>query len=355
MRYMFNHALSGGELYIGCNERMCDKSSGYFFRQFKVDLNTRHTYFGFILTYAFDLIATRIIQEQERFIGPMGLFYVDIETYDEDLFLKLRRKGKFQDIDIVQSDFKGYQLAFYYLAGRKGHFKKHNVYTLEKHNNMINERIESGEPMYNIKDFTINSIIPQVAEWAGLSFKETKRILLTGLMKMYHAIKRGCYVNLNSYKAQKVIFFIGRFYKDVEKQIKDYFFRSRMKFLRIWIWDKEKPDHDYFYIGIDRKLMASNFADLNDGKRLYTRVWTLFHWVFARRQLELILRHSTDIYIFKVKLHKKYRNRINVLVENGRFKDIEYIGRGINYVFHEEDRHWKELVKEFSSNEKGNS
>ena len=69
----------------------------------------------------------------------MGLFYVDIETYDEDLFLKLRRKGKFQDIDIVQSDFKGYQLAFYYLAGRKGHFKKHNVYTLEKHNNMINK------------------------------------------------------------------------------------------------------------------------------------------------------------------------------------------------------------------------
>lgn len=348
MRYIFSHSLSASDLYLGCDESICSKNIAWFKNNFDVDLKTRHDYFGHVLTYTFDIIVQYMLENKVRFVGPKNLFHIDIEMFDEELFMKLRRKGKFQDIDIIESDFKGYQLAFYYKA-YSGLFRKHNLYTTKKHHNILLERINSGDKMYTIKDVTLNYFIPIVANHFGFTITESRRILFTGFFRIYSSLRRGCYVSLDSKHKLKSLFFIGRFHKDPEAQIKDYFFRTRLKYAKMYYWSKETPT-DYHYIGISKNIFP-DWVKLNDSTNAHRIKSVKFEKVFARKQIEVVSKNSTYIYIFKVKIPIKHRTRLNYYVESERFV-TEYVGKAINYKFYPEDKTWQDLIREFKNEER---
>lgn len=351
MRYLYNHALTATELYLGCDESICSKNIAWLRNNLDVYLVNRHAYFGHILTYTFDMIVDYILENKVRFVGPYNSFHIDVHMFNEDEFLKLRRKGKFHEIDVIESDFKGYQLAFYYNVYDKKTYKNQNIYLSGKHKNKLLERINSGDKMYSLKDINLDYFIPFVSDHFKIDQNEIKRILYVGFYKMVSSIKRGCYVCLDS-KKLKSIFFVGGFYKNHIEQVKDYFFRSRLKFMKLYYWSKE-PLNEYHYIGIDKKLL-SNWCNANYVPHISRRKKVKFEKLYARKQLEVVLRNSTDIYIFKVKLIKSHIYKLNYFVEN-EWLNAEYIGRGINYKFHPENKHWKDLIKEIRKNEERNS
>lgn len=344
MKYIYNHSINAYEIYTGCEESICDKSDVWFRKNLGFELENRHQYFSHLLVYTFDKILKYLYEHKVRFEGPMGLFYIDLETFADKQFMLMRRRGRFQEIDIVESDFKGYIPSFYYKAYRKdNYFKRYGIYTTQKHMNLLAEYVNRGDKMYSLKSVRLENFLPMVQEYCPLSIKELKKILYKGFMRMYYAIKQGCYVSLKS-RRNNSLFFIGNIYRDTEAQLKDYFFRYRLKAKKLWVWSKE-PIQEEHYIAIDVKRMAE-WSKLNGSSRP-NKNWIWFEGVYARKHFDVVCRTSINVYIFKITLIKKHRWKLNYWISKAKFKDAKYIGHAINYKFQPEDRPFQELITEF--------
>lgn len=351
MRWLFNHGITATELYSGVDNETCDKDFTWFKNNFDVPQDNVFSYLGYIFMYSFDIIVTYVIENKVRVVGPFALFYIDFEMFDEEEFLLHRRRGRMQDIDLIESDFTGYQISLFYKYSRNdSRYRKINLYLGKKHRDLFLSKVNSGERMYTTKDISIDYFLPQVYEkFPRLSKTEIKRIIYKGYYRMYYAIKQQCYMTFRS-RTLDCTFHIGTFFKNPERQIKEYSFRMRMKLIKLAKWRKDKFDQ-YYYIGIS-KDRYKDWVALNNKSNKAGWCWMYFEDVIARRQLEAVLYNSTYIYIFKVKIQKKYSHKWNHPIDKQKFRDAEFVGMGINYTFYPATKHWKELIKEY--NEKGN-
>ena len=129
MRWLFNHGISASELFSGDTMEVCDKSLIWFKNNLHFTNNTVNEYLGHIFTYSLDIIISYIIENKVRFVGPFNNFYIDFEMFVDEEFKKHRQIGRMQDIDIISSDFTGYQLTYYYKYSKNdSRFKKLNFY-----------------------------------------------------------------------------------------------------------------------------------------------------------------------------------------------------------------------------------
>lgn len=351
MRWLFNHGLSASELFSGDTMKACDKDKQWFFKNFKFDNVTVDRYLGHIFTYALDIIVTHVIKNKVRFIGPFNMFYIDFEMFIDDEFIKHRRRGRMREIDIVESDFTGYQLTYFYRYSKNdSRYRKMNLYLGEKHKKMFLKKINSGEKMYTIEDVHLDYFIPLVHEkFDKLSLGEVRRILYKGFYRMYYAIKQQCFVSIKSDKLRSVFFF-GTFYKDPERQFIEYTFRMRKKLIKIDKWKETKFDQ-HFYIAISKSMM-DDWVALNDKNDVAGWIWLTFKDVILRKQLASALYTCTYAYIFKVKMPKKYTHLWNIKIDERKFRDPEFLGISVNYKLQPATMHWKELIKTY---EKGDS
>ena len=234
MRILFNHGITQGQLFDGSGDEITDKDLRWFQNNFDVRYQDPYDYLGHIFLYTFELIVTHVIENKVRFIGPSGLFYIDFEIFQGDEFLKHRRLGRMQDIDIVESDFTGYQLTYYYKMSHKDTLiLKRNLYLGERHKTMFLDRVNSGEKMYTTKDVTIKYFMDKVyKKFPRLTKKELNKIINRGFYRMYYAIKQQCYFSLRS-TVLDCTFFIGSINMNIENHFKDYYFRMRMKLMKM--------------------------------------------------------------------------------------------------------------------------
>lgn len=351
MRWSFNQGISQGELYTGSDFDFCDKDLTWFWKNFDIRLENTYDYLGYVFLYSFDLIVTYVIENKVRFVGPFGLFYIDFEMFTDDEFIKHRQRGRMQDIDLIDADFTGYQLTFYYRYSKSdSRYRKINLYLGKKHRKLFLDKVNSGERMYTTKDTDIKYFLPQVYEkFPRLSKRTINKIINRGYYRMYYAIKQQCYMTFRS-TTINCSFFIGTFLKTPELQIREYSFRMRQKLMKLAKWRGDKFDN-YYYIGISKERMK-DWVPLNDKSNRAGWCWIYFENVIARRQLEAVIYNATYIYIFKVKVQKKYTKKWNYKIDKQKFKDAEFVGTGINYKFYPATKHWKELIKEY--NEEGN-
>ena len=347
MRILFNHGITQSELFAGTDEDITDKDLRWFQNNFDVNYTNPNDYLGFIFLYTLDLIITHVIENKVRFLGPFGNFHIDFENFQAEEFIKPRQLGRLQDIDIVQSDFTGYQLSFFYKASKNDTLiRKRNFYLGKKHKEQFLKKVNSGEKMYSIKDIGIAEFMPKVYErFSRLPKKDVKKIVYRGLFRMYYAIKQQCFFTMRS-SILNCAFFIGSINKVPEKHVKDYFFRMRMKQMKIAKWDKRKFNQ-YYYIGISESRLK-DWVALNDKSNKAGWCWVWFEKVFARRQVETVMYNAMHIYIFKVKMLKKDSHRWNFWVDKKKYRDVMFIGEGIGYKFHPATIHWKDLIKEFN-------
>lgn len=350
MRWLFNHGLTSSELYAGSDLEFIDKDANWFKENLGIIKSTAYDYFGYIFSVSFKMVIEKIIKERKRFWGPKKWFYIDFEIFLEDEFILQRRRGRMQDIDIIQSDFTGYQLSFFYKSSyRETLYRQCNIYLGKKMNEVLLDEINKGEKLYSIEDFSLNDIWEELHFlFPRLPIKELKKIVTRGYYRMYQCIKSGCYLTFNN---AIITTFIGTFYKNPAKQFSDYSFRMRKKLMKIAKWRGDKFDQ-YYYVGISESRMPE-WVKLNDKSERAGWRWVHFEDVIARRQREAVIYNAPKIYIFRVKLQKKYSKKWNHKIDKAKYRDVEYVGKGHNYKFLPAVIHWKELIKEW--NEKGDS
>jgi hypothetical protein len=154
--------------------------------------------------------------------------------FQDEEFKRHRQLGRMQDIDLVEADFTGYQITYFYRYSKKdSRYRKINFYIGSKHREQFLNKVNTGEKMYTISDVKLDTFIPEICnKFPKLSPKEIKKILNRGYLRMYYAIKEGCYISLMSHIFRST-FFIGTFYKTPDKQISNYTFRMRKKIKKI--------------------------------------------------------------------------------------------------------------------------
>lgn len=347
MRWLFNHGISASELFSGDTMEVCDKSLIWFKNNLHFTNNTVDEYLGHIFTYSLDIIISYIIENKVRFVGPFNNFYIDFEMFVDEEFKKHRQIGRMQDIDIISSDFTGYQLTYYYKYSKNdSRFKKLNFYIGKKHRQLFLDKVNAGEKMYSIKDVNLEFFLPQIYEqFPRLGKQEIKRILYKGYYRMYYAIKQQCFITIKSDKL-KSTFFLGTFYKDPKRQILEYSFRMRKKLIKISKWREDVFD-DYYFIGISKDMFI-DWVNMNNKKDRAGWRWVRFQNVIVRRQLTAALYNSTYSYIFKVKVRKKDMKSWGFKIIDKKFKDVIYVGKAINYKLYPSEKHWKDLIKEYN-------
>jgi len=179
------------------------------------------------------LIFNYILDNKVRFIIPgVPESYIDFEIVTGEFFEDQRQKGRFQEIDFIESDFTGYALRYHFKA--KAYQKAYPIYFGGALKQKFFNGINSGEKYYTIKDVTIKEFLPEIEKkFSELTKTEVKKILAHGFRRMHSAIKFGCAISIQVKKYSNCVAHIGALYLRPDKQIKEYSIRRDRKLRKI--------------------------------------------------------------------------------------------------------------------------
>lgn len=101
-----------------------------------------------ILTYCFYLIILDIINNNSTFVLPTfnKETMLHVKQFTGDMFKQMYRAGKFNDIDYLMSNFKGYQIYFRYQY--KGGYRDKPIYINSALKKIFINNINQGKQYY---------------------------------------------------------------------------------------------------------------------------------------------------------------------------------------------------------------
>ena len=344
---LFNCGLSSAELYANVPQQIITHDFYWFKERIDARQDTIEGYMGFIFSCAFRIILETIVEKKVRFVSSYYNSYIDFVTVDEEKFMRDRQNGRFQDIDFIESDFKGYQLMYHWRGSFKdvSRYKKMMIYMNTDVKQPFIDKINTGEVFYSTKDIKTKHIVPELKKFFPKISKEIlQRVVEYGFTRMFHAIKQQCTVNIAS-TTFGIYSYIGKAHFVRERWIREYYFRMRMKLIKLSKWNKEKPTQ-YYYIALTDERMI-HWARLNDKQNNAGWCWVWFNRCYARRILKTALCNSTKSHIFKIKVRKKDMRFWHFYIDLKKYRDVEYLGESINYELTRSSKHWKELVPEY--------
>ena len=162
MRMLFNHGLSADEIFTNTPDRITNKPRQWF-RDRYGDNESREDGISTPFRYCMGVILNKILDDKLRFKIPVANnAYIDFEVINEDLFELYKQRGAFPDVDFIESDFTGYYLRYYYQA--KHYQKKITIYLGGDLKKKFIDKVNSGEKLYTIKDFTIDDILDDIKQ-----------------------------------------------------------------------------------------------------------------------------------------------------------------------------------------------
>lgn len=343
MRMLFNHGMTIEELYSNTPEKIINRKWTWFIKNYK-GTSSYEDAISDPFKYTLVILLNKIIDEKVRFKIPVkNEAYIDFEIVDEDRFIKQRQTGRFQEIDFIQSDFKGFAIRYYFKA--KAYHKSYQLYLGGDLKKKFLDKINSGENFYSIKDITINDIIDSIYEkFPELTKIEVKNLVLHGFRRLHSAIKYGCAITLNSRKYGNLYVHIGALTLNIKNQIIDYNKKRDRKLRRIETW-KKIPFDGYYYIGLNPNAF-DNWIKLNEKSRTLVK----FTRVFPRKIMEELFYKHREIYIFRIVL-KKFKGWM-YWAEELENRNVTFLGKVNNLQFAPSNKTWKELIKEY---EKGSN
>jgi hypothetical protein len=163
-----------------------------------------------------------LIDERKRFKVPYAIqSYIDFEIVSDEDFENQRQKGRFQEIDFINSDFTGYGIKYFY-KGRTYQLSK-PIYVGSTLKQKFLDGINSGIRYYSIEEFELKDILPLVIKrFPELTPREVKAILAHGFRRMHSAIRQNCYITINTTKYINCYIYIGEIALEPSKQIRTY-------------------------------------------------------------------------------------------------------------------------------------
>lgn len=338
MRTLFNHGLNPSEIYINTPKKIIDKKLVWFNSRYG-NFRTYEDAISAPFRYCFGIILTKIINDKVRFIIPnVPESYIDFEIVEENKFITQRQNGRFRNIDFVESDFTGYAIRYYFRS--KAYQKSYQIHLGSSLKKEFLNKINNGEKFYSTKDITLNDIINTVHEkFSDFKISELKRLLVHGFRRMHSAIKFGCAVTINTNKFINCYAYIGDISTVPEKQLREYSIRRDRKLRKIEGWKKTEFD-GFYYIGLNEAAIEEWIQDNKRSISLF-----LFKKAIARKiQKELYYKYR-HLYIFRIEeiLFKGW----TFMVENKKFKNVEYIGEVLNLKFEPSNKTLKEFRKQY--------
>lgn len=340
MRMFFNHGLSASELYTNTPKKVIDRK----WRWFTARYGTSNSYEDAIadpFKYCLGIVFHKVINEKLRFKIPyVKDSYIDFEVVTDEDFENQRRKGRFQNIDFIESDFTGYGIRYHYHGKHYKLFRPIYVGGDLKRNFV--EGINSGVKYYAIKDFFLPDILPQIQEkFSELTLSEIKKLLAHGFRRMHFAIRSSCFITINTTKYLNCYVYIGTIALDPVKQIQAY---SAVRDKKLRIIEKWKRlDFDgYYYIGLTPER-CKEWAETNKNARTLAN----FSNIMVRKIKEELYYKNKELFIFRIKL-KKFKGWLfwaNKLIT----RELEYMGKVDSLKFTPATKTWKEIIKEYET------
>ena len=344
MRILFNHGLTPEELYTNVPDKIINRKWTWFIKRY----GSSRSYNDAIsdpFKYAINIILNKIINEKLRFKLPVkAIAYIDFEIVKDDKFETHRQRGRFQDIDFVESDFTGYMLRYYY-KGKADYIKDYPVYLGGDLKKKFINNINSGEKYYTINDFKLEDVLPEIHEkFKDLTKKELSELIKIGFRRMHSSLRFGCAITINTKKFGNCYVYIGTLSLNPIFQIKDYVIRRNKKLRKIWYWERNKFTEEY-YVGLNEKSFLE-WVKLNKNSR------SLFYIksIIVKKIKEEFYYSYKNTHIFKIKVKKT--KKWALWFQDKKIRDVEYLGYCESGIFTPSNITWKELIKE---NEKRSS
>jgi len=342
MRILFNHGLTIEELYTKTPQSITDKNWSWFIKRY----GSTSSYEDAIsepFKYCLGLIFNYILDNRVRFIIPhVPESYIDFEVVTEEMFVNQRQKGRFKEIDFIESDFTGYAVRYYFKT--KAYQKAYPIYFGGELKKKFLTGINTGIKYYSIKDVTIKDFLPKIYEkFPELTQTEVKKLVLHGFRRMHSSIKFGCAISLQTRKYFNCVAHIGALYLNPEKQIREYSSRRDRKLRKIEGW-KKTPYDEYYYIGLNESALE-NWIKVNKTSRSILK----FSNVIPRKIKEELYYKNKHLYIFRFK-RKKFKGW-SYWAESLSLRNVEYIGEALDRKFIASTKTWKNLIKEYDKRE----
>ena len=338
MRILFNHGLTGGELYANTPKTITDRKWRWIISHYGWT-NTYDDAIADPFKYCLGLILNRIIDDKVRFRIPVkNDAYIDFEIVTGEKFISQRQNGRFSEIDFIESDFTGYFLTYFFQS--KAYQKTVPIYIGGELKRKFLDEINSGVKFYTIKDITIEEFIDPVhKKFNEFTRMEIKKLLLHGFRRMHSAIKFGCAISINTRKYIKCLAYIGRLNLTPERNIKEYSLRRDRKLRKIEGW-KKTPFDGYYYIGLNHTGFEKWLEDNKTSKCIVK-----FNNVIPRKIKEELYYKAKQIHIFRFK-RKDFKGWA-YWADELKIRDLEYLGEAHDHKFFPSDKTWKELRKEY--------
>lgn len=338
MRILFNHGLTVEELYSNTPKRIIDRKWTWFIKNYG-QTSSYEDAIADPFKYCLGLILNYILDNKVRFIIPgVPESYIDFEIVTGEFFEDQRQKGRFQEIDFIESDFTGYALRYYFKA--RAYQKAYPIYLGGELKQKFFNGINSGEKYYTTRDVTIKEFLPQIEKkFPELTKTEIKKLISHGFRRMHSAIKFGCAISIQVKKYFNCVAHIGALYLRPDKQIREYSVRRDRKLRKIEGWKKTPFDGQY-YIGLNETAF-DRWVEINKSSRTLLK----FHNIIPRKIQQELYYKSNHLYIFKFK--RDTFKGWSYWAEDIELRNVEYIGEAINHKFIPSTLTWKELIKEY--------
>lgn len=144
MHYTTTHCMTSVDFFRKFNKKKIKLLKKEFCKAYKAD--DKQELSAKVFTYCLYLIMLDIINNNVIFALP-SVFGNDSEiamkTFQDEEFKKVYRLGKFNDIDFLQSGFKGYQIFYNYESN--GNVKEKPIYINHKLKDIITKKVNNGK------------------------------------------------------------------------------------------------------------------------------------------------------------------------------------------------------------------
>lgn len=345
MRMLNHNAIPLLGLFVGDTRQITTKNLAQLKKGSGENYIYVSQYLAEVFIEFFDLIVHDVIYNRVRFQAPYNDWYIDFDiAIDEELMVH-RQNGRMKTLDIVESDFTGYQLTLYNrVRRRENRFIKYNIYLDPRQNKELMDYINEGNKLYSTTTKYINDYLPILYEkFTHFTETEIKKLIHFTVRRISQALKRGTYL---SFVFKKRMYYIGSLVFDVEDHFKRFFRTMEAKYRVMAAWEKSVDwDDNKYYIGLDRKMMH-DWA--KDNRRSKTRF--RFDRVYARKLIDVVKYNSTDIYIFETTIENC--TRWNNFIRDEIMFNVKYVGHGINYTIYEPECTVIQLKNKFLNEER---
>lgn len=270
--------------------------------------NHRDRFVALVFTISMEIIIKDIIERNVTFWLPLHSnrkCNLHMSRIHGKQFQNLRRKGKWADVDIVSSNFSGYEIGFYMLGRRTPRVKY--VYLSKPLSNLITKYTNQGKAYGDCKIETTLSDYYEIVsrEFSGVQLSDIKLIIDYAWKQLYIINSYGCDFNTKR-QSTKFWCYIGTI-KSNAKQHFEYYIYKLCRKIKFNYMRQGYPWDGYYYCALTESLYQKYKKQVEDGKTCDFELGKVKLYQILE---ECKIANYYSTYIFKVQVLKRTKLKI---------------------------------------------